>query len=220
MKRCIIYLRASTNEEKQANSFNVQHQVLSSFCSTHGYNKEDVYAEYSSGKDNNRPEFNAAINRLREDKDLYLVAYRCDRLSRSMSAFGLINDVIPQLRFASLGNIEPNLMVLSVLFAAAANESIAIGARVKATVALLKKKGHTFGNPNIKTDAQPLGVKAATASANDFNIKINKTVAELKLAGYTRIEDIANRMNELNIKTRRGSNWNYNNLYKQMKSSA
>jgi hypothetical protein len=93
-------------------------------------------------------------------------------------------------------------------------------ALVKEAMARRKAQGAVFGNPNILKGAQQAGVEAASDAAKEFNAFIANKIKEIKEEGYTGYDDIANRLNELNITTRRGSNWNYNNLYKQMKRSA
>ena len=218
-KHAAIYIRASTDATKQANSLVVQRAILDAFAKTYGYSIVKTFAEHSSGRDDERVQFNAAIEYTRQS-GCHLLAIRCDRIARSMSVFAKIQDILPMMRFASLGNTEPSLLTLSILFAVAANESITTGARVRATMKILKEKeGRTFGNPNILKDAQHLGVKAKQADARVFNTKVKSIVDDLGKAGYKTVVSLVVRLNEMGIKNRSGGRWTYNNLYRVIKST-
>ena len=215
LKPCVIYLRASTDATKQANSLMVQKNIISNFCATYGYQIVDEFTEYASGKDDNRAEFNKAL-KYAISKNCFLVCFRIDRLARSMSIFSKISDHLSRLRFTELGDMEPNLMVLSVMLAAATQESINTSIRVKTTIKVLKEKDPTrqFGNPRIHDTAIPASIKVRTSNAAKFNAHINGVVGDLRKAGYTTTGAIADRLNHMGIKTRKGKDWTYHNLHR------
>tara|TARA_R110002110_G_scaffold145320_2_gene334730 strand:- start:1424 stop:2086 length:663 start_codon:yes stop_codon:yes gene_type:complete len=212
-KTAAIYVRASTDATKQANSMDVQHAVIAAFANANGYNIVKVFEEYESGRDDERAQFNAAINYTRQE-GCYLLVNKCDRFARSMGVFAKCQDILPMMRFAELGNVEPSLLTLSILFAVAANESLMTGARVKATMSLLKEKGQTFGNPNILTDAHPLAIKAIKHNAKSFNDGIKSILDDLRKAGYKSTKSLVDRLNSMGIKTRTNGAWTYHNLYR------
>jgi hypothetical protein len=74
-------------------------------------------------------------------------------------------------------------------------------------------EGRVWGNPRIVETAIPAGLKVRKANALSFNLKIQKIVADLKIAGYSLVGCVE-RLNEMNIKTRRGKGWNYQSLYR------
>lgn len=211
----IIYLRASTDVSKQANSIIVQRNIITHFCTTYGYNILDEYVEYASGKDDDRPVFNEALQ-YAVANDTKLICFRIDRLARSMSIFSLISPHLHRLRFTELGDMEPNLMALSVMLAAATQESINTGIRVKTTIAVIKERdpSRRFGNPRIHSTAIPASLKVRQSNAAVFNEHLNSVVCDLRKAGYTTTGAIANRLNDLGILTRSGKLWTYHNLHR------
>jgi len=81
-----------------------------------------------------------------------------------------------------------------------------------------KARGVKFGNPNILTDAQPLGVKAKQASASTFNSGVKSLAAELRTTGCKTVVSLVVKLNEMGIKSRTGTYWTYNNLYRVLAS--
>jgi DNA invertase Pin-like site-specific DNA recombinase len=211
-KRAIIYLRASTNERMQANSLDVQRAIVTDFANRNGYGIEGEFVEYASGSDDDRPAFNAALNQAKKD-NMVLISWRVDRLSRSLSVFNKINDSLHLLRFAELGDVEPNLMVLSVLIAAGQNELANTRVRIRETFRILKERdGRTFGNPNIVTDAIPAGLEVRRRNASQFNTRIQDIVVNLRKCGYNLKECVAQLNGPLEITTRRGATWTRQSL--------
>ena len=216
MRNAVIVLRASTNKEKQANSIRIQREILSRFAEQHQYDIIEEYVEYASGKDDNRKAFNAAINRARED-GVFVLFYRADRLARSMSVWSKIQDILPQIRLAELGDTEPNLFVLGVLLAQATQESINISVRVSAAYKSIKEKNPDapWGNPNM-ANISSLGRAKVSSNAAVFNSRIISLIDDLKCAGHTKTQAIVDRLNDIGVTTRRGKPWTYQNLYRLM----
>jgi|ETNvirome_6_1000_1030641.scaffolds.fasta_scaffold00211_4 hypothetical protein len=213
MKQALIYLRASTNEQLQENSIAVQRAIVTSFCERNGYEITQEFVEYASGTDDNRTLWNDALSlAVREGK--FLICWKVDRASRSLSIFSAINKHLHLLRFAELGDVEPNPILLSCLIAAGQAEVLNTKTRIKETMRILAlTEGRVWGNPRIKETAIPAGLKVRKANALSFNLKVQKIVADLKVAGYS-LTGCVTRLNEMNIKTRRGKGWNYQSLYR------
>ena len=57
------YCRASINELKQKNSIEVQKSVISAFAESYGYELVEVFSEYQTGADDERPIFNTVLNK-------------------------------------------------------------------------------------------------------------------------------------------------------------
>ena len=213
-KSCLVYLRASTSEEVQVNSIATQRAIIENFCKTHNYAIEDFYIEYVSGRNNERVEFNRCLTRAIKD-DLYLISVRVDRLSRSLSIFERIENHLPRLRFCQLGDQTPSLLILSVLLSVAQQESINTGLRVKAVYQYLKGKegSKPWGNPNIAENCSPLGSAVMKANALKFNTRIQGICDELKTLGYCTLQQLSDKLSELGIKTRRGSEFSPGTLH-------
>lgn len=214
-KRAIIYLRASTNEDKQANSLNIQREVIKAFCERHNYVIEAEFSEYQSGTDDYRPEFQSALSYAR-DNNCYVIIYRLDRLCRTLTAFSHINDILHMLRFADMGDIQPSLMLIGTMLSVAAQESINTSVRIKATIAHLLKMDpdRTWGNQNLYEEHGHKGLKVRQDNAAKYNSHIKSIVDDLHKAGYASIDQQVARLNEMGFTTRRGQQFNYQNLYR------
>jgi len=211
MKQAIIYLRASTNEDLQRNSIEVQRAIVTSFAERCGYEITQEFVEYASGTDDDRAIWTDALS-LAVKEGCFLLCWKVDRASRSLSIFKDINKHISLLRFAELGDIEPNPILLSCLIAAGQAEVLNTRTRIKETMRILAlNEGRVWGNPRIRETAIPAGLKVRKANALAFNLKIQRLVADFRSAGYS-VAGCVDRLNDLNIKTRRGMGWNYQSL--------
>jgi len=214
-KRAISYIRASTNEDKQKHSHDIQREVINAFASRHCYELEQEFSEYHSGTDDNRPEFRKALAYAAEH-DCYIIIYRLDRCARTLTAFSIINDVLHRMRFVDMGDIEPNLMLVGVMLTVAAQESINTSVRLKATIKHLKESNPNlkWGNHNLFAEHGSKAIAVRKSNASKFNDYIKKIVADLRLAGYGSLESQVARLNSLGITTRRGKQFNYHSLYR------
>ena len=212
-RNAIGYVRASTNPDLQQNSISIQQELLTAFAKTNGYEITNFYVEYSSGGDDERPVLNEAL-KFAIDNGCNLISWKVDRFARSLSIFSRIQEHLSLLRFTELGDTEPNVMVLSVLLGVAYQERKNTSIRVKASYKHLKAKNPNlaWGNPAMASKVQPLGEIERVKNATNFNAQIQSIVKDLRSAGYSSIKEIANRMNEMNITTRRGKPFSSNNL--------
>ena len=217
-KQAIIYLRASTNEVKQGNSHDMQLHSIMEFCKSHNYEPVKVFSEYASGTLDSRPVFREALA-YAEEHDTFVLAYRLDRVSRSLTIFNQLNPHLHRLRFSTMGNQEINLIVISVLLSMAHAESKANSERVKQAYRTLKSSNDVvkWGIP-INDDVRAMGLKVRQNNALEFNTHIISVVNDLKRAGYS-TPDIPHRLNQLQLTTRRGKKWTYHNLLRIIRNN-
>tara|TARA_R110000824_G_C15216244_1_gene677158 strand:+ start:413 stop:1075 length:663 start_codon:yes stop_codon:yes gene_type:complete len=212
-RHAITYIRASTTELLQPNSLEVQRAIVDSFAMTNGYDIQREFFEYGSGCDDDRAQWNAALS-FAEDNNCFILCWKVDRFSRSLASFAKSSHVMSRLRFASLGDIEPSPLVLSVLIAAGSNEAANARIRIKSTMQLLKERdGRVWGNPSINETAYPAGLAVRKANASVFNSRIKELIADLKAAGYT-LKQCVSKLNNLGVRTRRNKQWTYHLLYR------
>tara|TARA_R110000851_G_scaffold272854_1_gene425574 strand:- start:45 stop:728 length:684 start_codon:yes stop_codon:yes gene_type:complete len=212
-KNAIAYIRASTNPELQANSVAIQTAIINRFVESHAYTLTDTFIEYRTGSDDERVEFNKALQQAIKTNSV-LITWKVDRLARSMSIFSRIQNHLHLLRFCELGDSEPNIMVLSVLLGVATQERINTSVRVKAAYQTMKAENPNlrWGDANMAKNAQPIGVKVRKAKASAFNMRIQSVVSDLRLAGYTDMKVLVDKLTELGIMTRRGGSFSVRNL--------
>ena len=151
------YIRVSTKEQ------NIDRQV----AALKGYNvpNENIYCDYQSGKDFNRPQYKRMIHKLKEG-DL-LIVKSIDRLGRNY------NEILMQWQHITK-NIKADILVLDMdlldtrqgpenltgtliadlvlqIFAyVAQTEREAIRQRQAEGIAAARSKGKKFGRPNIR----------------------------------------------------------------------
>ncbi len=214
MKRAILYIRASTDKNKQKNSFDVQLAILNNFAATNGYEVVSVFEEYQSAKNcSDRPAFLNAIAHVKKTGD-FLIAYRCDRLGRGLDVFSYLKDIMPKVRAVEVGDREIDSLMLSVLFGLATRESEVISMRVKAGIARAKQRNaaRQNGSPSIMTTAQPLGLIARKSNAASFNDRIKGLVSSFASEKKLTYAAMDERLNQFGITTRRGSAWDAANV--------
>jgi len=212
-RQAISYIRASTTELLQPNSLEVQRAIVDSFALSNGYTITREFFEYGSGCDDERKQWNAALA-FAEANNCFILCWRVDRFSRSLASFAKSSHIMARLRFASLGDIEPSPLVLSVLIAAGSNEAENSRTRIKTTMRLLKDRdGRVWGNPSINETAYPAGLAVRKANASAFNARIKELIDDLKAAGYT-LKQCVSKLNTLGIRTRRNKAWTYHLLYR------
>jgi DNA invertase Pin-like site-specific DNA recombinase len=117
------------------------------------------------------------------------------------------------MRLVQYGDNPISVMLLTILLAVAKNEADMISLRVKSTMKMLKEKGVKLGNPNMKS-IQPIGAAKSKQLGDDYIADFSKLLTDLEKAGYNTTNKITNRLNELNIKTRRGQRFKASNVYR------
>jgi len=214
--QAVSYIRCSLGTERQRNSLAVQRQLISQFATANGYELVGEFCDEETGRTIDRAGLLSALKYSVENNCRILV-YRCDRLSRNQAIWSLIEDRLDDFRFVELGSdVVPNLFVLSVLLAAAANESAVLSSRVSSSMQHLIQQGRTFGNPRIHTTAHPASLKVRKSNAADFNQKIQGIVSDLFKSGYNTLQEQAARLNDMGLGTRRGASWSAANLQRVM----
>lgn len=219
MKTCIVYMRASTNEQKQANSIEIQKSVIQDYCERNEFHIVDLVFEYQSGRVD-RPVFNDALKRCLLEGHL-LVSLSPDRCSRNMNLFAQLDDDARNvLRFVNLGPEAPNMTVLAVLVSIAQAEALATSARVKASYKYLKSinPDHNWGKHSSHIRVAEMGREENTRLANVHNERIQSLVSGFRSQGLS-LAQIVSMLDELNIKTRRGKKYSAANLYRVMRAA-
>ena len=68
MQKVIFYTRASTDITKQKNSVDIQIAVLNRFAINNGFEVVKTFTEYASGGNDERVEFNKALDFEKKNK--------------------------------------------------------------------------------------------------------------------------------------------------------
>lgn len=224
-RKCIIYLRASTNEELQKNSFGTQRLAIERYCEEHNLHVIREYKEYvSASKPGKRHKWNEALRELRGDGNLILVAWELTRISRRLTDWSTIERLIPQLRFTNLPFAPPSFLELSLRLVIAEHETKTMGARVSAGIANRKRRiessggSWSWGNAHLIENAsrragQLENVKLAQAHA--FTVR----QALSGMHKHTLAKKVLYLNNETDIRTRRGAKWTIGNLHRVLQTN-
>jgi site-specific DNA recombinase len=86
-ERVALYLRVSSEEQREAGTIHTQHEFLESYCALHGLNVVETYADDGvSGTIplGERPEGRRLLDEAKEGKFVAVLVYRLDRLGRAL----------------------------------------------------------------------------------------------------------------------------------------
>ncbi len=152
-----VYVRVSTLDQNTA----MQREDLLRFAEKRGWSVYEIYDEKRSGYTDKRPEYQRMMADARRRKFDVVVAWRLDRVFRSVKGLLTTIDELTALGvdFVSFSDqidmtTPSGRLMLTVLGAVAEMERAIILERVKAGVAHAKSKGVRFGRPVTRPDGK------------------------------------------------------------------
>ena len=211
MCRVTAYYRVSTDKQGRSGlGLEAQRAAVLQLCEGRGWQIVSEFTEVESGKSNDRPELNAALDHARLTGSKLVVA-KLDRLSRD-AAFTL------QLRnsgvdFTCADNPDVNRLTIGLLAVINEDERERISERTKAALAAAKARGVRLGNPNgaaaLRRARKGNGasVEAIKGNADQFAEGLRGTVEAIQQDGATSLAAIAKQLNARHIQTPRGGKW-------------
>ena len=159
--RCAIYTRKSTEEglEQEFNSLDAQREACAAYILSQrheGWNElPDIYDDGGySGGNMDRPALKALLAKVAAGKVDVIVVYKVDRLTRALSDFAKIVDVLDAAG-ASFVSVTQSFntttsmgrLTLNVLLSFAQFEREVTGERIRDKIAASKAKGMFMGGP-------------------------------------------------------------------------
>lgn len=221
----VSYLRVST--EKQGRSglgIEAQRKAVTDYLNGGRWNLITEVVEHESGKRADRPKLAEAL-RLCRLHGATLVIARLDRLSRN-AAF-LLNLRDAGVRFVAADMPEANEMVVGIMGVVAQAERERISKNTKAALAHkrefydkltdkqrqdLRAAGRATqlgGNRGVipSAQAQAKGGAAMKAKAQHQAADLLPVIAEIRAAGASSLQQVANALNERGIPAARGGQW-------------
>ncbi len=205
-RRYVIYLRVSTEDQGRSGlGLEAQRRDIDLFLSSFSEVPWEILGEFleiQSGGDNDRPQLGKALEMVRKNPGAELLVAKLDRLSRRVAFIAnIIEDKRVTLRVASMPHADT--FQLHVYAALAEQERAFISARTKAALAAAKARGVKLGGNN---DPAQKRNEARKATAVKEAMKLKDTVLALQAAGMS-LRGIAERLNQMGLKTTRGADW-------------
>ena len=196
----IGYFRVSTDKQGAAGlGMDAQREAVTRFIGQRGQIVAE-YVEVESGRKNNRPQLTAALDECKARRATLVIA-KLDRLARNVYFIsGLMES---KVEFQAVDMPDANRLTIHVLAAVAEHEREMISQRTKAALAQAKARGTKLGNPRAVESV------AGARAAREFPkppAKVLKLIADHRMAGAS-LREIARELNQLGIKTPRGSQW-------------
>ena len=158
------------------------------------------FTDIKSGKDDDRPELQKAIE-LAEKTGAVLLVAKLDRLSRKVSFISAIMER-KRLNLTVASFPTADKFSLHIYAALAEQERDFISLRTKQALAPLKGTGKLGGNRGNIDRANA----AARKVAYNHAAKVMDTIVPLKQSGRT-LQQIANTLNKSGVVTSRGGQW-------------
>lgn len=205
--RYIAYYRVSTDKQGRSGlGVEAQKAAVRDFLQGKGSPVEE-YTEVESGKKNDRPQLEKALQACRVHKGKLLIA-KLDRLARN-AAF-LLNLRDAGADFIACDMPDANKLTVGIMAVVAEDEAERISLRTKAALAATKKRGTKLGGFRGYMLTDEDRAKALTTKkdkARDRASDLLPTIDEIKAVGITSLGGIAKALNERGITTARGGQW-------------
>jgi DNA invertase Pin-like site-specific DNA recombinase len=204
MKQFVKYYRVSTRKQGDSGlGLAAQQRDIDLYLTTYAETPWEVIGEFTevqSGKDNDRPELQKAME-LAEKTGATLLVAKLDRLSRKVS---FVSAIMERKKLNLIVATMPTAdkFQLHIYAALAEQEREFISLRTKQALAPLKGTGKLGGNRGNIDKAN----EAARAVADAHASKVIDTIKPLKESGQT-FQQIADTLNRSGVTTSRGSKW-------------
>ena len=221
-----IYARKSKATEK-GESIENQISRCISLCELRGWGYV-VFEDYDfSGKDTDRPDFELMMKEIHQGKYQYLVCYKLDRISRSVSDFSKLIEELDSLGVSFI-SIKENfdtstpmgraMMYITAVFAQLERETIA--ERVRDNMIDRAKLGKWNGGPvpyGFDVEKDTVEYKEGTKKVsrliiNQEEASIVKEFYKWYLEPGGSIRNVVSKANELGYKTKNGAHWSHNQV--------
>lgn len=197
----IAYYRRST-DTRQRYSLEAQKSYVEAFCDTNNMVILHSFTETASGSNMERTEWKKALSTARK-LGLPIIVKSLSRLGRDASA--VIATLNTEKVIVADRGLECDRLTLNLLAVIDQNELERISKRTKAGLARAKANGVILGNPNPTASLQK-GRETIKKGADLFALKMEPIITPMLQNGLG-YKGTAERLNQAEIKTRRGGKW-------------
>lgn len=203
------YYRVSTDRQGHSGlGLEAQREAVNRYLNGGNWELIAAFQETESGKDNDRPELQRALQLCKVTGATLLIA-KLDRLSRNAAFILQLQDA--GVRFTAVDNPQVNDTVVGILAVIAQDERKRISERTKQALQAAKARGQTLGNggktAHHLVPGNPKAVHAVQENASERAEALRPIVAEVLAGGYSTTRQVAAELNRRGILTARGGQW-------------
>jgi DNA invertase Pin-like site-specific DNA recombinase len=204
--RYVAYYRVSTAKQGASGlGLEAQRKAVEDYLNGGNWKLLSEHSEVESGKHADRPALAAALHDCKLRKATLVIA-KLDRLSRD--AHFLLGLEKAGVDFVATDMPNANRMTVGIMAVVADEERRMISARTKAALAAAKARGVKLGGrrPGLRPIDPALGRAAQTQASDHFAAAVGPTIAELRRAGLSLYQIVAE-LQRRGIQTMRGGTW-------------
>lgn len=218
--RFVSYYRVSTAKQGASGlGLEAQRRAAMEYLNGGSWELVGEFEEVESGKNADRPQLAAALERCRLTGAKLLIA-KLDRLSRNVHFLSGLQEA--GVDFVACDLPTANKLTVHIMAAVAQAEREAISSRTKAAMGSIKarlSRGEEYvsrrsgkaltklGSPKgLSTSRPDLGTKAVIEKADQFAARVRPTIEGMRTDGLS-LRQIADRMNQMKINAARGGAW-------------
>src|ERR1043166_9643019 len=180
MKTMIAYYRVSTQKQgMDGYGMTAQKEIVSRYISSQKGNLIGDFSEVESGKDNDRPQLQKALEMVKRTKAT-LVIGKLDRLSRNAAFLLYLQNSVCHFVCCDCPNADK--FTIGILALVAQRERELISERTKSGMAMAKKSAANIGSPNPEASVKAM-VAVARQAKTAFATRMSGIVAEIRSSG-------------------------------------
>jgi DNA invertase Pin-like site-specific DNA recombinase len=211
MKTMIAYYRVSTMKQMKKRDnlvidgygMSAQKEIVSRYVSSQNGNLVAEFSEVESGKNNDRPELQKALEMVKRTKAT-LVIGKLDRLSRNAAFLLTLQNAGCDFVCCDCPNADK--FTIGILALVAQRERELISERTKLGMAMAKRAGAKIGSPNPEASVKAM-VEGARVAKTAFASRMASVVAEIRSSGVETLQGMADCLNRRGYGTRTGKQW-------------
>jgi DNA invertase Pin-like site-specific DNA recombinase len=214
--KLVAYERVSTARQgKSGLGLEAQRKAIDDYAQTKGGMILARFTEVESGRKNDRPELEKALQ-LARITGATLVIAKLDRLSRNAAFLLTLRDA--GVSFVACDMPEANDLTVGIMALVAQQEREAISRRTKEALAAAKARGVKLGNPNGAAALRRAGKGGAALrtavyqNAEEHAAALAPVIDALRAEGHTTLRALAGALNARGMITRRGRRWHVSNV--------
>jgi DNA invertase Pin-like site-specific DNA recombinase len=221
----VSYLRVSTVRQGISGlGLEAQREAVTSYLNGGRWTLVREVVEVESGKRNDRPAIAEALRLCRLHRATLIIA-KLDRLARNVHFISSLME--SGVEFVAVDFPQANRLTVHILAAVAEYEASMISARTKAALAAAKARGVKLGGQRGSLDrmeamakkgnAASAAVRRATSAKR--NEDLLPVIEDIRGAGLTTPQQIAQGLNERGITAARGGTWSAVQVRRVLKGS-